>query len=106
MWALVERKGDRSLFLYSARMSVDSLWKVGKKRRWWGGVRNGDVLLFVASLALINVVYERDPKAVNDGTVRKVLGVLRGDGWVDRAISSTKGKGKERADTSEDGKTQ
>lgn len=106
MWALVERKGDRSLFLYSARMSSDSLWKVGKKRGWWRGVRSGDVLLFVTSLALINVVYERDPKAVDGAVSRKALGVFRGDGWVDRAASVAKGKGKERLDNSEELKTQ
>ena len=71
--------------MYSARMSLDSFWKVGKSRGWWKGVRNGDVLLFVVSLMLVNVVYERDPKAVSGGVLRKSLGMLRGEGWVDRA---------------------
>ena len=34
---------------------------------------------------LVNTVYEVDPKAVSGGVVRKGLGVLRGEGWVDRA---------------------
>ena len=69
----------------SVRLSVDSLWKVGVKRGWWKGVRNGDVWVFVAGLMLLNTVYEVDPKAVSGGMVRKGLGVLRGEGWVDRA---------------------
>ncbi|KAK8169646.1 hypothetical protein IWX90DRAFT_185969 [Phyllosticta citrichinensis] len=85
LWAFLERDNGRATFLYSLRASIDSFWKVGVKHKWWRGVRNGDVLLFVASLALINAVYERDPKAVTGGVVRKGMGMLRGDGWVDRA---------------------
>lgn len=66
-------------------MSLDSMWKVGRKHGYWRGVVGGDVVLFVTSLAVINVVYERDPKAVSGGFVRKSLGMLRGDGWADRA---------------------
>lgn len=84
-WAFLERKTGRSNFLYTARLSIDSLWKVGVKHGWWKGVKNGDVLLFVASLAAMQAIYEVDPKAVNGGMVRKALGMLRGDGWVDRA---------------------
>ena len=83
--------------MYSARMSMDSAWKVGRKRGWWRGGRNGGVLLFVTSLALVNVIYERDPKAVDSPVVRKALGVLRGEGWVDRVATAAKGKGKEAA---------
>lgn len=34
LWAWVERRHGRGVFLYSARASVDSLWKAGVKRRW------------------------------------------------------------------------
>jgi hypothetical protein len=75
----------------SARYSIDSLWKVGVKHNWWKGVANGDVLVFVASLALIQGIYEVNPKAISGGVIRKGLGMLRGDGWVDRAmINETK----------------
>lgn len=84
LWAFLERRGGRSNFLYCTRQSADSLWKVGVKRKWWRGVAGGDVLLFAASLAVVNVVYEVDPKAVNGTMVRKGLGMLRGEGWVDR----------------------
>ncbi|KAI9704006.1 MAG: hypothetical protein M1820_005627 [Bogoriella megaspora] len=84
MWAFLERKGGRDNFLYSVRLSLDSLWKVGVKRGWWKGVRGGDVVLFAASAVLINVVYEVKPNAVEGGVVRKSLGMLRGEGWVDR----------------------
>lgn len=97
LWAFLERQNGRTTFLYSVRLSIDSFWKVGIKHGWWKGIKNGDVLLFVASFAMINAVYEKDPKAVNGGVIRKSLGMLRGEGWVDRAMlkenSSRRGKG-------------
>ena len=65
---------------------MDSLWKVGVKRGWWKAVKNGDLFVLVASLAVIQGIYETNPKAVSGGAVRKALGMLRGDGWVDRAV--------------------
>ncbi|KAL5115769.1 hypothetical protein ACEQ8H_006377 [Pleosporales sp. CAS-2024a] len=88
LWALLQRKNGRPSFLYSARMSIDSTWKVGVKRGWWKGIKNGDVLLFVLSMATINVLYEISPESVNSGIARKSLGVLRGEGWLDRAAGS------------------
>ncbi|KAG9205015.1 hypothetical protein G6514_009474 [Epicoccum nigrum] len=85
LWAFLERKGGRGNFLYCTRMSIDSAWKVGVKRGWWRGIANGDVLLFVLSLATVNVLYEISPRSVSSGVARKGLGVLRGEGWVDRA---------------------
>jgi hypothetical protein len=82
----MERKTGRTNFLFSTRLSIDSMWKVGVKHGWWKSVKNGDVLLFVGSLAAIQALYEIDPKAVNGAVIRKALGMLRGDGWVDRAV--------------------
>lgn len=68
------------------RTSLDSLWKVGRKRGWWKGIRGGDVGLFVASLMVINVIYERDARAINSGVVRRGISSLRGEGlrdWVE-----------------------
>ena len=58
MCAVVDRRGGHGHFLYSIRLSIDSFWKVGKKRGWWTGVRGGDVVLFVAGLGVVNVVFE------------------------------------------------
>jgi hypothetical protein len=85
LWAYVARNGERGNFLYSLRLSIDSLWKVGRKRGWWKGVKNGDVLVFVASLALLNAVYEARPAAIKGPALRKGMGVMRGEGWVDKA---------------------
>lgn len=101
MWAFLERKQGRGNFLYSARMSIDSLWKVGVKRGWWRGIKNGDVLLFVLSLATVNVLYEISPRSINSGVARKGLGVMRGEGWVDRANLPREGKGKNKAEGDE-----
>lgn len=84
MWAFLERRSGRANFLYGARLSVDSAWKVGVKRGWWKGVRNGDVYVFVAALMLVNGVFEVRPGAVSGVFLRKGLGSLRGEGWVDR----------------------
>ncbi|KAI5246087.1 hypothetical protein E4T43_02857 [Aureobasidium subglaciale] len=87
LWAFVARRGQRSSFIYSARMSLDSFWKVGVKRGWWKGVKGGDVMLFAASLALIDALYETKPNAVRGAMIRKGMGVLRGEGWVDRTTT-------------------
>jgi hypothetical protein len=94
LWAFLERKKGRTNFTYTLRMSIDSLWRVGVKRGWWRGIKNGDVLLFVLSLATVNVLYEISPRTVNSGVARKGLGVLRGEGWVDRATLPKEGEPK------------
>lgn len=91
LWGFVERKGGRGNFLYSVRMSIDSAWKVGKKRGWWKGFGGGDLGVFVAGLMVISAVYERDAAAVQGGIIRKGLGFLRGEGFVDR-VARTEGK--------------
>lgn len=78
LWAWVERKDGRSVFLYSARTSVDSLWKVGVKRRWWRAMKGGDVWVFVLALAITGAVYERDARAIREGRVRKGISWVRG----------------------------
>lgn len=85
LWAFVARAKERGTFMYSARLSIDSLWKVGRKRGWWKGIAGGDVFLFVASLALMDFTYEVRPGAVRVAMIRKSLGVMRGEGFIDRA---------------------
>jgi hypothetical protein len=101
LWAWMERRSGRSLFLYSARMSVDSLWKVGAKRRWWRGMRGGDVWVFVAALMVTGVVYERDARAMKEERWRKGMSWVRGEGWVDWAAE---GEEEEEAEEYDDGK--
>lgn len=83
MWAWVERRHGRGVFLYSARASVDSLWKVGVKRRWWRAMKGGDVWLFVMALMVTGVVYERDATAIREAQWRKGVSWVRGEGWRD-----------------------
>ncbi|KAK3942643.1 hypothetical protein QBC46DRAFT_425775 [Diplogelasinospora grovesii] len=85
-WALIERRRGRGVFLYSARVSVDSLWKVGVKRRWWRAMKGGDVWVFVLALMLTGVVYERDARAVREGNWRKGISWVRGEGWKDWGV--------------------
>lgn len=86
LWAWVERRHGRGVFLYTARASVDSLWKVGVKRRWWRAMKGGDVWLFVAALMVTGVVYERDARAIREGQWRKGMSWVRGQGWRDWAL--------------------
>ena len=58
-------------------------------------MRGGDVGVFVASLALLNVVYEGRAEAVQGAMIRKGMGVLRGEGFVDPVQPSKEGEEKE-----------
>jgi hypothetical protein len=72
-------KAGRANSLYAARVSVDSLWKVGVKHGWWKGFHGGDVVVFVAGLALMNAIYELQDKACEDKAMQLMLKALRGD---------------------------
>jgi hypothetical protein len=85
-WAWIQRGHSRGLFLSSARLSVDTLWKVGVKRRWWRAMKGGDVWLFVFALMVTGMVYEKDAKAVKEGGWRKGISWVRGEGWRDWAV--------------------
>jgi len=78
MWGFLDRKGGRGHFLYSVRLSIDSLWKVGVKRGLWKGFEGGDVAVFVVGLAVLFVVYEKR-RAVISGGMEKGIGWLRGE---------------------------
>lgn len=78
--------------MYSARLSIDSLWKVGVKRGWWNQGKNRDVWVFVAGLMILNTVYEVNPSAVSSSVVRRTLGMLRGEGFVDRVKTMKDGE--------------
>lgn len=93
LWALLLKDEGRSQFLYwyvlyqlfrvvadtpSARQSLDSTWKVGKKHGWWRGITNGDVMLVCASLAVAGAVYDRNPEALRSRMLSRALLFLRG----------------------------
>lgn len=85
----------RTNALYAARTSADSLWKVGVKHGWWRGIKGGDVWVFVAGLAVLNVVYEAREGAVDSGAAKGMMKVLRGE--ADIGISgSNEGDEKEK----------
>lgn len=95
LWGFLERKQGRSVFLYSARTSIDSLWKVGVKRRWWKAMRGGDLWVFVLALAITGAVYEKDVRAIREGNWRKGVSFVRGTSWRDWEV--------EEADEQEEG---
>ncbi|PHH49931.1 hypothetical protein CFIMG_002976RAa [Ceratocystis fimbriata CBS 114723] len=89
LWSFLERKNGRGAFLSTARLSIDSLWKVGVKRRWWVGMRGGDVWLFVFALMVSSVVYEKDARAVRENNWRKSISWIRGEGFKDWSYQLT-----------------
>ncbi|KAI9673480.1 MAG: hypothetical protein M1817_002943 [Caeruleum heppii] len=80
LFSLLSFSSGRGQFLYTLRESIDSCWKVGKKHGWWRGIKGGDILVFVASLMVMNAVYDmrRDAMA---GVMGRVLQGARGKGW-------------------------
>ncbi|PNS15871.1 hypothetical protein CAC42_7977 [Sphaceloma murrayae] len=92
-WAYVARRGERGNFLYCLRLSLDSFWKVGKRRGWWKGVQGGDVLVFTAAMAVLGTVYETRKAAVRGPVLRKGIAWARGEGWEDGVMEKVKGKG-------------
>lgn len=97
MWGIVDRRGGKAHFLYSMRLSIDSLWKVGVKRGFWKGFEGGDVAVFVAGLAMMNVIYEKR-RAIVDGEVGRGIGWLRGEELFGRASGEHDGKDITRGD--------
>ena len=77
LWACVDRRSARGTFMYSVRASLDSYWKVGVKRGWWSNKGNKDLWVLVASMALLNVVFEMRPDAVESGLIKRGLNMMR-----------------------------
>ena len=81
MFQIVDRTAaGHANAMYASRTSVDSLWKVGVKRRWWRPIKGGDVWLFVACVAVYNVVYDlgRDTEVSKDRSM-SIVKLLRGE---------------------------
>ena len=79
LWAyILDPVSARANSLYSVRASIDSLWKVGKKRGWWRGVKGGDLVVLVLGMAVLGGVSEIDEGAIRDGVVRRLVKSLRG----------------------------
>lgn len=79
LWAFVDAASGRSNFLYTTRLSILSLWKVGVKRKWWKGIKNGDVLLFMLSLAVAGAIHDWKKKAVGSTGVMVIKGLRGGE---------------------------
>ncbi|KAK4175082.1 hypothetical protein QBC36DRAFT_355586 [Triangularia setosa] len=103
LWAMIEqgRQGSRQIFLYSAKASVESFWKVGVKRRWWRAMKGGDLWVFVAALMLTGVVYERDARAIKEGSWRKGISWVRGEGFRDWGVEVEEGEEEEEQEKDE-----
>ena len=78
LWGFLERKRGRPQFLYSLRVSIDSTWKLGVKKKWWKAGKYGDVWVFTVSLMVLNFIYESHPDALTSGLWKHGLAFIRG----------------------------
>lgn len=83
LWAFVDSRGGRGNFLYSLRLGIISAWKVLVKRGLIKGLKNGDVYLFICSLAIINSLFDMEAHSVTGSAARRVLSSVRGLGLKD-----------------------
>jgi len=81
--AFLSQDSSSAYFFYSARIGAITWWKAAVKHKRVKPIKGGDVVLFVAALATINVLLEQSPQAVSGKMVRKGMSVLRGQGWTD-----------------------
>lgn len=65
--------------MYTTRLSLDSLWKVGRKRGWWRGIKGGDVGLFVLALATFSVLFDSQRQVFAKDRSMVLTRLLRGD---------------------------
>lgn len=65
--------------MYTARTSIDSLWKVGVKHRWWRGIKAGDVLVFTLALAALNMLYDIQRETFASNRTMAAVRLMRGD---------------------------
>ena len=79
LWAFIEREHGRSSFLYSLRISMESLWKLGVKKEYLKPGNTGDVWLAVASLMLLNIIRDYNAEAITSGLFRRGLKLATAD---------------------------
>lgn len=65
--------------MYTTRLSLDSFWKVGKKKGWWRGVKGGDVGLFVVALATLSILFDSQRAVFAKDRSMTLIRLLRGD---------------------------
>ena len=88
--------------LYAARTSADSFWKVGVKHGWWRGVKNGDVIVFAAGLALYSMVYEARESSIDSGAGKYLMKMLRGEAELGLANGNEKSEEKIDSEKTQD----
>lgn len=96
--AFLSRDSSSAYFFYSARVGALTWWRAAVKHKRVKPIKGGDVVLFVAALAIINVLLEKSPQTVSGKMVRKGMSVLRGQGWTD-PVESRDGSLKKEAET-------
>lgn len=65
--------------MYALRNSLDCLWKVGIKHKWWRGIEGGDVYLIVLSFMAVNALYDTQRQSFENDRSMAVVRLLRGD---------------------------
>ncbi|KAK6346468.1 hypothetical protein TWF730_010786 [Orbilia blumenaviensis] len=75
--AFIDRKESRLLFLDAARSAILSWWKSKRQPRYLHRFLSPDVLLFMGSIAALNILYDFRPKAITSKGTRDMMRLLR-----------------------------
>ncbi|KAK9479413.1 hypothetical protein V1514DRAFT_328564 [Lipomyces japonicus] len=79
LWAYVDQFGGKVKYMPFARMAIESYWKVLVKHGKIRPIRNGDVIVFAASFAVIMSIFDKSPDAIESNMgVKKLLAVISG----------------------------
>lgn len=57
------------LAMYSSRLTAQTLWKLGEKKGIVKGIKNGEVIIFSLSMAVLLSLYEVGPRDSIPGTI-------------------------------------
>ncbi|KAK6505901.1 hypothetical protein TWF506_010835 [Arthrobotrys conoides] len=76
--ALVDRTQSHLLFLDATRSALLSWWKTNRRPRCLWRIPPPEILLFVASIATLNILYDLQPKSIASKGARELIEILRG----------------------------
>ncbi|KAK6525074.1 hypothetical protein TWF281_011953 [Arthrobotrys megalospora] len=77
LMAFIDRTQSHLLFLDAARGAMLSWWKAKRRSRYLRRLPSPDIMLFMVSIATLNVIYDLKPKAITSKGARELIELLR-----------------------------
>ncbi|KAK6332219.1 hypothetical protein TWF718_002743 [Orbilia javanica] len=75
--AIVDRTQSHPLFIDATRSALLSWWRKRRRSRYLRNIPSPEVLLFMASIATLNILYDFKPKSITSKGARDFIGLLR-----------------------------